>query len=530
MLHRARPLAVLFLLGLTIHISAQTLQSVPARVHYEREMGADFTTVRLFDNAPATDVPAARFAQGAQFLHLAESGLAEILAGRPKFIALALPFHRETLMVDLVQTDIQTADFYVATSDAAGEAVAVRPGLHYRGVLRGATGASLAAFSFFDNAVMGVVADEQHGNMVLGKVQGNGGQYDYMFYPESELAMDNPFECNLLEEIPGRATRMQPAADRVETGRALRVYLEADHQLYRERGNVQAAADYLSAMFNIVAALYANEQIELTLCKIKIWVSPDEYAGLGSSAVLDRFRNQDAGTRADLSQLIALAGRRQESAAWLDVLCQPEYAVSFSNIYVSYSNVPTWSWTAAVMAHEMGHNFGIRHTQWCGWPGGAIDPCQLAERGCAAGDFTRVGTTVMSYCPLITSGINFSKGFGALPGKTLRGALNAAHCLAPAKTNVKTVENRNTAVMSLESMNLSPNPATKLVNVQLRYTPQSAVRVVLLDLVGRALHTQTAVRGDATLQFDLSGLQKGVYLVQVFENEQLVSTKRLIKN
>ena len=527
MLHRARLLALFFLSGLTLHISAQTLKPVPARVQYARESGAAFIPVHLFENAPATDVPAARFAQGAQFLHLAENRLAEIVAERPKSIALALPFHRETLTVDLIQTDIQTADFYVAISDAANEAVAVRPGLHYRGVLRG-TGQSIAAFSFFDNAVMGVVADEQRGNLVLGKVQGNGGQNDYMFYAEGELAMDNPFECNLLEDTPGRAARVQPATDRVENGRALRVYLESDYQLYSERGNVQATADYLSGMFNVVSALYANEQIEMALCKIKIWVTPDVYTDLGSTAVLDRFRQQRAG--ADLSQLIALAGRRQESAAWLDALCQPEYAASFSNIYVSYSNVPTWSWTATVMAHEIGHNFGARHTQWCGWPGGAIDPCQLAERGCAPGDFTRIGSTVMSYCPLITSGVNFSKGFGALPGSVLRGALNAAPCLAPVKTNLKTVENRNTTVMPLESMNLSPNPATKLVNVQLHYTPQSAVRVVLLDLVGRALHTQTAARGDATLQFDLSGMQKGVYLVQVFENDQLVSTKRLIKN
>jgi hypothetical protein len=48
--------------------------------------------------------------------------------------------------------------------------------------------------------------------------------------------------------------------------------------------------------------------------------------------------------------------------------------------------------------------------------------------------------------------------------------------------------------------------------------------------VGRTLHTQTATRGDATINVDLSNLQKGVYLVQVFENDNLVATKRLIKN
>ena len=529
MLHGARLTAIFFLFGLTINISAQTLKPVPVQVQRTRDLGAAFAPVYLFEKTPAADVSAARFAQGAQFLALDENRLAELIASRPTAISLSIPFNDETLSVDLIQTDIQSGDFSVSTSDAATESVSVRPGLHYRGVLRGANN-SIAAISIFDNDVMGVVSDDHHGNLVLGKVQRPDNQTAYMLYAESELAMDNPFECNLIEEINGRPNRAYSATEQAETPRNIRVYLESDYQLFRNRGDVQSTVNYLSGTFNIVSALYANEQIDLALSGIMVWVTPDVYTGLNSDAVLDRFRQQRPGAKADLTQLIGLAGNSQESAAYLDVLCQPEYAAAYSSINVSYSNVPAYSWAAEVIAHEMGHNLGARHTQWCGWPGGAIDPCQLAERGCSPGRGTRSGSTVMSYCPLITSGINFSNGFGDLPGAIIRNALNSAPCLTPTKTNVKTIDNRSTVVMPLESMQLTPNPANKQVNVQLNYDPQSQVRVALLDLVGRTLHTQTAARGDAAMNLDLSNLQKGIYLVQVFENDQLVATKRLIKN
>lgn len=527
MLHRARLLALFFLLGLTISISAQSPKPVTAQVQRIRDLGAAFSQVNLFEKTPASDVSAARFAQGAQFLILDENRLAELVANRPKSIALILPFNSETLVVDLVQTDILSADFSLAAGDSEHESFATRNGLHYRGVLRGAENA-IAAFSFYDNEVMGVVSDEQYGNLVLGKVQSPGNRAGYMLYPERELAMDNPFECHLMEETAGQAPRINTG--RNETAKTIRIYLEADYQLYRNRGSVQATLDYLTGVFNLVAALYANEQIDLVLSKVMVWATPDDYTNRNSDVVLEHFRQNRRGARADLAQLVGLAGANQESAAYLDVLCQPEYAAAYSKINVSYSNVPAYSWAAEVIAHEMGHNLGARHTQWCGWTGGPIDPCQLAEPGCPAGDGTRTGVTVMSYCPLITSGINFSQGFGALPGDVIRNSLLSAPCMLPAKTNNKSTETRSTATMSVESMQLSPNPANKQVSVQMSYDPQSQIRIALLDLVGRTLHTQTATRGDATINVDLSNLQKGVYLVQVFENDNLVATKRLIKN
>jgi hypothetical protein len=114
----------------------------------------------------------------------------------------------------------------------------------------------------------------------------------------------------------------------------------------------------------------------------------------------------------------------------LDILCSSSYKHAFSNIYNTYSTVPTYSWTVNVFAHEMGHNLGSNHTQWCGWTGGALDNCYTTEGGCAAGPAPVNGGTIMSYCHLSgVVGVNFSNGFGTQPGNKIRSRYNAAACI-----------------------------------------------------------------------------------------------------
>lgn len=98
---------------------------------------------------------------------------------------------------------------------------------------------------------------------------------------------------------------------------------------------------------------------------------------------------------------------------------------------MSYNNFPNYSWTTTVVTHELGHNIGSKHTHWCGWPGGAIDNCEDTEGDCAPGPPPTNGGTIMSYCHLKSYGINFSKGFGPLPGNLIREKVSQAGCLGP---------------------------------------------------------------------------------------------------
>jgi hypothetical protein len=96
---------------------------------------------------------------------------------------------------------------------------------------------------------------------------------------------------------------------------------------------------------------------------------------------------------------------------------------------VRYSNVPTYSWTINVVAHELGHNLGSPHTHSCTWSGGPIDNCAAPEGTCSPGPAPVNGGTIMSYCHATSAGINFNNGFGPLPGNLIRSRVLNASCI-----------------------------------------------------------------------------------------------------
>src|SRR5690606_35810138 len=101
-----------------------------------------------------------------------------------------------------------------------------------------------------------------------------------------------------------------------------------------------------------------------------------------------------------------------------------------SNINNSYAELPTYSWDVNVVGHELGHNFGSRHTHWCGWPGGPIDNCVQVEDGpCSPGPTPRSGGTLRRYCHLRGWGVDLAQGFGPLPGAVVSNLYRSASCL-----------------------------------------------------------------------------------------------------
>lgn len=446
-------LPAVWLAGGLFCLSAQSTLPVASAIQQFSGQGGQFQTLQVFTPAPPNDPNASRFAPNAQFLTLNLAQLKGQFNTLPVAITLQLPYHNEILTIDLLETSLFTQDFSVLTSSSGGQEESYVPGRHYRGCIRG-DGRSLAAFSIFSGEIMGLVADDKHGNIVLGKLDRPGNQTDYILYADREITMPNPFSCQTLE--PELTASPPRNGDHPEVSGCVRVYFETDYELFQNKGSVQATVDYLAGAFNQLATLYANEQISVTLSQVFVWVTPDSYSNSSSSTALNQFKTLRKSYNGDIAQLVTIGGNNLGGIAYVDVLCVPSYAYAFSDISTSFSTVPTYSWTVEVLTHEMGHNLGSPHTQSCSWPGGAIDNCFTVEGNCAPGPSPVNGGTIMSYCHLTNYGINFNNGFGPLPGDKIRTEVSNASCLAASCAPV----NNCLAPKNLVISNISANNAT----------------------------------------------------------------------
>lgn len=342
--------------------------------------------------------------------------------------------------LELLQAEVVAEDFSLVSSDSDGRPLNYERGLHYRGMIRGNPN-SMVAISLFQDEIMGMINDGQH-TYVLGRLESvDKSQRTHILYQEDDLLADyegfcdtesptlSPEEAHLLEQI----AHGQQSAARMNT--CLSVFLELEHDLVTQKGGATAAANFMTGLWNMVASLYQNESITTTISQIYAWTTPDNYpTGPTTGTALNAFRNARQNFPGDLAHLVSRGQPNGGGVAYLNGLCN-NLGYAYSYIFSGYSTVPTYSWSVNVLAHEMGHNLGSRHTHDCVWNGNntGIDRC-----GPAAGygqdcnppaPLPSNGGTIMSYCHLTSTGINFANGMGQQPGDLIRANLNAASCL-----------------------------------------------------------------------------------------------------
>lgn len=380
----------------------------------------------LFDislNAKLVDQPVE--VKQSIFLQLNKSELEKIHQESPMNLVLHIPSPQGngTWILELCKTQILTSDFKIKTSD--GKEYDAPKSLYYQGIFNGDPH-SMVAISLFENEIVGMLSNHS-GNYDLGKLDQVQNEL-YVLYRSNELAEKIPFNCNTDEvEMP-----VETAAAVAADCRVVRVYIECDYDLYTKRTSSTTNVNtFVTGIFNQVAAIYTNEAIQTQVSEIFVWTTTDPYISqLTSGTVLSTFRNTRTTFNGNIAHLISTRSSNMGGVAYLDVICGTSYKHAFSNIYNSYSTFPTYSWTVNVFTHEMGHNLGSNHTQWCGWTGGALDNCYTTEGGCAAGPAPTSGGTIMSYCHLIGGiGVNLSNGFGTQPGNKIRARYAAATCI-----------------------------------------------------------------------------------------------------
>lgn len=370
----------------------------------------------------------------------------------PQILKLSLPAPggAGTWQIEAYKAEILTPDAQVV--DSEGKNHPFKKGVFYHGILNG-DAASVVSLSIFADEVIGILS-HAGGNYDLGRF-GTSSNNNYILYRSNELSSRIPFQCGTSD-----VDQLPEVASSTGTCRVVRVYLECDFDMHTRRGSVANVTSFVTALFNQAAVLFTNEQITTQISEVFVWTSADPYASLTNpSTILSNFRTNRATFNGNLAHLLSTRSTNMGGIAYLDVLCSSSFRHAFSNIFNSFNNVPTYSWSVNVFTHEMGHNLGSNHTQWCGWTGGALDNCFTTEGGCPAGPAPVGGGTIMSYCHLVGGvGVNFSNGFGTQPGDRIRSRFTNATCISGGPSIAVTPA--STTICSGASVSLTASGAT----------------------------------------------------------------------
>jgi hypothetical protein len=361
-----------------------------------------------------------------------------IIDVKTTLIELSIPLNnKDNLELELFVVDIFGTDFKVL--DANGKEVPYTKGLNFHGRIKGDE-KSIAAVSIANGEISGIISDKS-GTRTLGKLKDSNV---YSLHYDDGLVKKNPFTCQT-EDSPVGSNNNSPGPAGLLGCKSVGIYLEADNATFVSFGsNAQNTVNYIVGLIAQVNILYRNENLAFYITQIKVWNIADPYvSATNTSTALTLFRNNIGTTfTGNISHLIStrsLGG----GIAYVDVLCNKSYGHAVSSIDTYYSPVPTYSWSVMVLAHEMGHNFGSNHTQWCGWSGGALDNCYTTEGGCAAGPAPTNGGTIMSYCHTKSFGINLSNGFGTQPGNKIRNQVSICNQIGIINSPVQALSSNN---------------------------------------------------------------------------------------
>lgn len=365
-------------------------------------------------------------------LTLNRTVLQGLMQQRPEQLDIPLPVNGTVKMLHVKKASLFHGYFDVTQSSDL-KTVDYTPGYYLQGTILGEAH-SLVAISLFNDHVGGVVAfDGNTYNIGEANTTFDYSSNDYIVFKESDCTLPR-LQCFTHEEkVMDAVTEQVSGRNTAFVGCPVDIYFETSYSMFTTLGSTQNVMNYLTTLFNVIQTIYGNENILIQLRDVKVWNTTDPEAGTTTSAAaLSSFSSRmSSGFNGDLAQYITfsdLGGGR----GYLDVLCASSGSRTGANgnMRATYPAFPAYSFTINVLAHEMGHNFGSPHTHSCSWPGGAIDDCYATEGGCAPGPHPANGGTMMSYCHLtFTVGVNFSNGFGPLPGNLIRSRTTAASCL-----------------------------------------------------------------------------------------------------
>ncbi len=395
---------------------------------------------RIFKNSTQITSRATSFAQDAIDLEADLSYINKVYNEKNEYISLTVPVSKnEEVTLQLERFSVLSKNVIIRTS--SGDTLEnIDPGIFYRGPIKDRDG--FATVSIFKDRIWSIVSIKGVGSINIVKYKDS--DYRYIVYNAQKVNTPQSFECHTPDDIVVQDKNQLDNSVEFRSDNCVKFYIEADYELYQDRGSVQNTKDWITVIFAEVSALYKNENINIEISEIKVWDTPDSYSNDDSNDALNQFKDENRNFNGDLASLYSLGGNNIGGLAWTDILCNRRYSYAYMNVFTDYQSVPTYSWTVEVITHETGHNMGSRHTHACVWNGNntQIDDCgnqyyfEIEETPEGEMCFDSNNPilppkgTIMSYCHLIDGvGIDFNLGFGKQPGDLIRNRYNDAYCL-----------------------------------------------------------------------------------------------------
>jgi hypothetical protein len=403
-----------------------------------------FKTFSLFTVQNESDGDVEKVVSNATLASVNLEKINQIVAEKNEFITLNIPYNNQTIDVKLYKVNPFAEGFHIDTDKQKN--ISYEKGVFYRGIIANDYN-SVVSFNFFNNECNGIVSSTSLSNLVIGKLVKNSNTKDYIIYADEKLKVLNEFECHT-KDIDNTSSNDNDNLNKSTLStRCVTMYFEIDYNIFTQNGSsTTTTTNWMTSVFNNVDTLYNNDGITIALKSMYIWTTQDPYEGVGSSSseYLYAFNAQRPVFDGDVGQLVGIdPGGMGGVAVTIDGLCSSDN-FSYSDVFLSYSTVPTYSWTIEVITHEFGHLLGSPHTHACVWNGNntAIDNCGPQALGSTSEGgscmttpptipSTTVKGTIMSYCHLISGvGINFSNGFGTQPRNRILNIVNSAPCLS----------------------------------------------------------------------------------------------------
>ncbi len=348
----------------------------------------------------------------------------KVLENKDESFNVTIPFYNDNIIdLKLTKKDLQLGDFKLVIKTENGDVVQkYNPGF----VAYEITNNEFEGIMIFSKNGLNAVFNNSNSMYELARLDDKKLQNIpkdlYILSDISDNPADNHFACGVdhLNHIePDHIISSSYERRLGSSVSCMTVAIEIDYFTRQTFDSVDDSIDWALSILAGVSSIYEEElNIKLNSNYAYVWDIIDPYSDYvdQSSEMLysikDKWLN-DTDLNNVERHIVHLFTKRQDTGtggiAFVNGAGSNSYGFGYSSNLTSdmaYSEVPSpfFYWNLLCAAHELGHNLGSMHTQWCGWPGGPINNCvDLEESSPGECDLytnnpaPEIGT-IMSYC------------------------------------------------------------------------------------------------------------------------------------